>query len=346
MRNVISENSPIDNVNIRIGDIVRFLTDKLEGKVTGILDHSTVNVYVEEYGFEIPASVHDLVVIHTDVAPSAEGGAVAGQPLKQVDMLSADTLFLAVVPDNFNQLTASRFELFVVNDTAQTCLYTVAFRRGERYTGVVAGNCPPDAAASVGSYSLKDIDADIKAIRIQALFFQKGSTQPKPPVDEEVRIGAATLCKAGAYRHARWFNGISLLRPLGKEQTVDLEEMDVKQLAEAIREKKAADVPANRPAKAPVGNVLEVDLHSHEILETTAGMDNRDILEYQLEVFRRTMEECKLRRGQRIVFIHGKGDGVLRQRILWELQSKYKRHHHQDASFKQYGYGATLVTIK
>ena len=53
MRNVISENSPIDNVNIRIGDIVRFLTDKLEGKVTGILDHSTVNVYVEEYGFEI-----------------------------------------------------------------------------------------------------------------------------------------------------------------------------------------------------------------------------------------------------------------------------------------------------
>ena len=53
-------------MNIRIGDMVRFLTEKLEGKVTAIVDHSTVNVYVDEYGFEIPASVNDLVVIRTD----------------------------------------------------------------------------------------------------------------------------------------------------------------------------------------------------------------------------------------------------------------------------------------
>ncbi len=75
-------------------------------------------------------------------------------------------------------------------------------------------------------------------------------------------------------------------------------------------------------------------------------MENKDILEYQLDVFRKTLEEYKLRKGKKIVFIHGKGDGVLRQRILWELQTRYKRFHHQDASFKQYGYGATLVTIK
>ena len=87
-------------------------------------------------------------------------------------------------------------------------------------------------------------------------------------------------------------------------------------------------------------------INCYEVLETTAGMENKDILEYQLDIFRNTMEEYKLRKGQKLVFIHGKGEGVLRQRILWELQTKYKRHQHQDASFKQYGYGATLVTIK
>lgn len=46
-------------MNIRIGDIVRFISDKLEGKVTGIIDNNTVNVYCEEYGFEIPASVNN-----------------------------------------------------------------------------------------------------------------------------------------------------------------------------------------------------------------------------------------------------------------------------------------------
>ena len=52
-------------MNIRIGDIVRFISDKLEGKVTGIIDNNTVNVYCDEYGFEIPASVNNLVVIPT-----------------------------------------------------------------------------------------------------------------------------------------------------------------------------------------------------------------------------------------------------------------------------------------
>ena len=54
-----------DDMNIRIGDIVRFISDKLEGKVTGIIDNNTVNVYCDEYGFEIPASVYNLVVIHS-----------------------------------------------------------------------------------------------------------------------------------------------------------------------------------------------------------------------------------------------------------------------------------------
>ena len=57
-------------MDVRIGDIVRFLTEKLEGKVTGIIDHNTVQVYVDEYGFDIPASIHNLVVVRSDFAKS------------------------------------------------------------------------------------------------------------------------------------------------------------------------------------------------------------------------------------------------------------------------------------
>lgn len=49
-------------MNIRIGDIVRFISEKMEGKVTGIIDNTTVNIFVDDYGFEIPASTSDLVV--------------------------------------------------------------------------------------------------------------------------------------------------------------------------------------------------------------------------------------------------------------------------------------------
>ena len=39
-------------------------------------------------------------------------------------------------------------------------------------------------------------------------------------------------------------------------------------------------------------------------------------------------------------------DGVLRKAIETELKTKYKNYYYQDASFREYGYGATMVTIK
>ena len=95
-------------MNVRIGDIVRFISEKLEGKVTGIVDKDTVNVFCDEYGFEIPASVNDLVIIHSDFRtnPSAETNVPNDQlPHQQsITMQSADTLYLAIVPDQFSNL--------------------------------------------------------------------------------------------------------------------------------------------------------------------------------------------------------------------------------------------------
>lgn len=86
-------------------------------------------------------------------------------------------------------------------------------------------------------------------------------------------------------------------------------------------------------------------MHINELLDNTTGMSNGEMLDYQLDVFRKTLEEYKAKKGQRIVFIHGKGDGVLRNALLKELKSKYKTYSSQDASFREYGFGATMVTI-
>ena len=74
-------------------------------------------------------------------------------------------------------------------------------------------------------------------------------------------------------------------------------------------------------------------------------MDNTAILKYQIEKFNEAMKSVLRKKGQRIVFIHGKGDGVLRKAILTELKVKYPQCRWQDASFKEYGYGATMVTV-
>ena len=331
---------------VKIGDIVRFISEKLEGKVTGIINNNMVNVFCDEYGFEIPASVNDLVVIRSDFASSSAEPSkqqTNTQAQKSVNIESADTVYLAVIPEDFSNLAGTRYELSIINDTAQTCLYSVAFSNGEKYTGITAGNCSPDSDVIIGSYSIKELD-NVKAVNVQVIFYHKGNCILRKPIDTQIKISLPALCKAGAYKHTRWYKSMVMLRPLDKE-TIAPEEIDTKEIQKVIKEKEA-ETPAQRPARQVVNNILEIDLHINQLLETTSGMDNKDMLEYQLDVFHKTLEEYKLRKGQKIVFIHGKGDGVLRQRILWELQTKYKRFQHQDASFKQYGYGATMVTIK
>jgi dsDNA-specific endonuclease/ATPase MutS2 len=47
-----------------------------------------------------------------------------------------------------------------------------------------------------------------------------------------------------------------------------------------------------------------------------------------------------------VVFIHGVGNGTLKLEIRRELEKKDKILTFQDASFKEYGYGATMVNLK
>ena len=91
--------------------------------------------------------------------------------------------------------------------------------------------------------------------------------------------------------------------------------------------------------------IIEVDLHIGQLVDSTAGMNNAAMLEHQLSVFKQEMEAYKHARGQKIVFIHGKGEGVLRKAIIDELRLHYPKCESQDASFQQYGFGATMVII-
>ncbi|MDR1273647.1 MAG: DUF2027 domain-containing protein [Odoribacteraceae bacterium] len=323
-------------MEVRIGDAVRFISEKMEGVVTGIVNAHTVNVYCEAYGFDIPAAVNDLVVIRSSFKNEE-------RPAKETTTVAAtQRLYLAFVPEKFNALPESRHELYLVNDTSLAVLFAVSLRGEQGDTGVAAGSCNPLSVAPVGNYALKELDA-IKALRVQALFHQTGEHPPRPVVDVTVKVNAVTLCKSGAYRQAPRIGQMAWLRPL--DESPEELDIDPRQLLQAKREKREErSEPPAHPQTAD--NVVEIDLHAESLLDTLAGMESKDILEYQLNVFHETLETYKLRRGQKIVFIHGKGDGVLKQRIRWELQTKYKRCNHQDASFKQYGYGATLVTIR
>ena len=92
--------------------------------------------------------------------------------------------------------------------------------------------------------------------------------------------------------------------------------------------------------------IEEVDLHIGEIIDDYSDLTSGEIVEVQLARFKTSLEGA-IRAGQkRIVYIHGRGAGKLKRDIARIIDTEYPGCKHQDASFAEYGYGATLIIIK
>lgn len=89
--------------------------------------------------------------------------------------------------------------------------------------------------------------------------------------------------------------------------------------------------------------VLEIDLHIHQLVSSSKGMDNYDILNYQLDTAKRKIEFAISKKISKIIFIHGVGEGVLKSELT-SLLNKYPVKYY-DASYKKYGLGATEVYV-
>ena len=134
----------------------------------------------------------------------------------------------------------------------------------------------------------------------------------------------------------------------------ELQAQAAKQQAQQAKNQPPA--PSSQPSSSPQprssaqplssAEILEVDLHINALLDNTAGLSPAVLLNTQLTEFRIIMDRNIRKKGQQIVFIHGKGDGVLRESIIKELRRRYRTCTYEDANFQKYGYGATMVTIR
>ncbi|WP_318342676.1 Smr/MutS family protein [Flagellimonas baculiformis] len=89
---------------------------------------------------------------------------------------------------------------------------------------------------------------------------------------------------------------------------------------------------------------MEVDLHIHQLVESTKGLSNFDMLNLQLERAKGQLEFAMQKRIQKVVFIHGVGEGILKEELHW-LFRKYENVKYYDADYQKYGLGATEVYI-
>lgn len=354
----------------KVGDRVRFLNAvgggiirKIEGNIA----------YVDDDGLETPTLLRECVVVASveetakkvaltqdavqPVTPKATATAAAPKSDKEEPSVEETpegeklNVVLAYEPAEIKHLNTTTFDVYLVNDSNYYLYFTYLARADEdegwttRYAGIVEPNIQVFLEEINGS-DLPSMDR----IAVQMIAFKSDRQfKMKSPIAIETSLDTTKFFKLHCFHNNVYFDkeviAVELVtNDVPRKRMV----IDSSRIEEGIKAKKAVD---RRPAKRPVQkkqqnpDIIEVDLHINELIDSTAGLSPADILNLQIDEFRKVMDANLKKKGQKIVFIHGKGEGVLRSAIMKELNHRYKGHTVQDASFREYGFGATQVTI-
>ncbi len=346
----------------KVGDIVRFLNAVGGGRIVRIDGNIA---YVDEDGFETPILVKECVVITPAEGnkPKVESKYVAPtivpeqakspKPEEVEETATGDVInvVLGYEPVELKHLNTTTYNAYLVNDSNYYLYFTYLTRSSignwvTKYAGIIE----PNIQMHLNEVTHADLP-EMDRVAIQYVAFKRDKEfKLKAPVAVEYRLDTTKFFKLHCFHDNPYFDTPVIALDIVKND-VPCRSMviDSGALEDAMRAKRASDRPLKQPVhkkedKRP--KIIEVDLHIHELLDSIAGLSNSDMLEVQMKEFNKVMNENIKNKGQKIVFIHGKGEGVLRSAILKEIKHKYSRCEVQDASFREYGFGATQVTIR
>lgn len=113
--------------------------------------------------------------------------------------------------------------------------------------------------------------------------------------------------------------------------------------------KKEKELPKRKKAtvlrvKERTAPKMEVDLHINQLVKNPKQIGKFEMLNLQLDTAKRQLDFAISKRIQKIVFIHGVGEGVLKEELGY-LFGKYDNVKFYDADYQKYGLGATEVYI-
>jgi len=357
----------------KVNDIVRFLNDVGGGRVSRIEGKT---VYVEdEDGFERPVLERDLVVVGQAGAKAYERPLQVRAQLVEPDKPAprpvepepepqlpveetpeGDTMnvVLAYEAREIKHLPTTTFYATLVNDSNYYLYFSYMTRGDEsgewitRYHGIVE----PNIQVQLEEFGHDDLN-NMTHIAVQYIVFKQGKGfKLKNPALVEQRLDVTKFYKVHCFHDNPYFDvPVIAVEVVTNDRPARQMHIDSGELERAMKQKRDAD---RRPQRRPVqkrqdtdkNGIVVQDLHIGALMDNLTGMTPAAILEYQLDKFREVMDANLRHRGQRIVFIHGKGEGKLRQHLLEELHRRYPHCSAQDASFREYGFGATQVTIR
>ena len=291
---------------------------------------------------------------------------------------------IAYLPVSYEHFGQSPYETYLINESNYHLLFTYSTTTSSGgYKLRSAGVLEPDMRVLVEEFEASEIN-DHAVSHFQFIAYKPERTyRSMPPVERQVRMDVVKLAKRHAFRENPFFDEDALVIPVleaydGSQQAPAEEPQPAPSRSgalpqRAIKQKKPAETPqrasqqANQkasqkptkqsapqpqserkqpdPPAAPEQTIEKVGLEAERILPNATGMTPHEVLLYQLKNFRRELDKRLERRGSKVIFIHGAGQGVLHQLIINRIEQDYPMVQYRDVTFDGFPMGAIEVTI-
>jgi hypothetical protein len=351
----------------KTGDRVRFLND-VGGGVVGKIEPNGMVFVLTDDGFDLPVQAKELV--HAGGFAVAEGNEPASAGMKsmkpkeskKVEIVeelpkpaalprnvspdSAIKLLMGFIAENPGPVFSSKIESYLINDSGFNAYYVIGTWERGGYYYLSSGMVEANTKCFVASFDHTSL-SKLTGMHIQAILLSDGKYNRKLPLDKIIDIGMVNFSKESYFRENDYFEEKAVIFPVSDEGKQVDQHDNIEVPEDVIYQKQDADNTRENPAKKreAVTDTLEVDLHmdESEILHSQYSLSG--ILALQLTRFHSAMEEALSKNMRRLVIIHGVGQGTLKMQIRKELQDKYPNFLFQDASFKEYGFGATMIHL-
>ena len=342
-----------------IGDSVTFINEKQNGIVIGFKSNNIVVVEIED-GFTLDVLSKEIVLIqgaqekamgvsNPESKPFDKKEAISPAPAyathidqsaivlltvpEQSAVLTGKIKFMLVNPLN-GQLQGACFEkqknklkrtaVFSLNTQQQTELFEYTREQLISFESLVI------------SYVYSDTDT-----------FSSGSkeiTIEYPGLVQHFPTLVSPYCFACSHDVYKIFNS---------NEELELDLLKDKYNSAANQKTNPVSKPNQPKVKKQEGNLLRkyglsgvnsiVDLHIESLIEYLDGYSNSEIIRIQLNHFRSELDKAMVAKMHSIVFIHGVGNGKLKDAIISEL--KELNFKYRPADFSKYGIGATEVLL-
>ncbi len=335
-------------MNFLPGDKVSFINEKQDGVVVKLLQGNKLIVEIED-GFEIEVYEKELVkksgTQKTEKQP--EQKIIASVPNEiasnLIETTEKGTISLTVVPESIGAVLTGSIHHHVVNNTDFHLLFTFYAKEKNKWVGKEKGSVPSGESQFIFKCKREDL-IDTSLFLIQGLVYTDAELPSPGSFRKETGIILPDLQTLnnqlkGTTAYAKITTIYSEVAPI--------EEVDIKDLLEQYQKtsgKKKEELPKKHSYSKPGTfiNEKEVDLHIEELTNNFAGLSNGEMVKIQLERFYKEMDNAMRNNFKRIVFIHGVGNGKLKEEIRKELRA-YPGTAFKDGDQGKYGYGATEV---